>query len=206
MKCHVWLWTIGICIVSTTGCEVQVKPVDAPQEAAKPLDLHCQLAVDSTDIVVKDHFTFSFQIPRHHQKYEAISDISFKVIQIGGFDDDRFALTLWEQSKWLDVSDKGVFEGLPRKASYDPSSRWFTKKTHNFSAREFNLQPNFLGVFMVKSVASAHIFHNLIVGDVPEVVLQDIQIVSPPIILTVRPVITDKGEVMLDPETRKLPE
>ncbi len=206
MKCNVWVWIIGICIFSTMGCEVQIKPVDAPQEPAKLLDLHCQLAVDSTDIVVKDHFILSFQIPRYYREYEAISDISFRVIQIGGFDDARFALTLWEQSKWLDVSDKGVFEGLPQKASYDPSSRWFTKKTHNYSAREFNLKGNFLGVFMVKSVGDARIFHKLIVDDVPEVVIQDTQIASPPIILTVRPVITEKGEVVLDPDTTKLPE
>ena len=206
MKCNLWFWTLSFCIVSAIGCKVQVKPVDAPQEPVEPLDLHCQLAVDSTDIVVKDHFSLSFQIPRFHKENEDISDISFKVIQIGGFNEARFTIQLWEQSKWLDVSDKGVFEGLPQKASYDPASRWFTKQTHNYRAREFNLKGHYLGVFMVKSVGSARIFHKLIVEDVPEVVIQDTQIASAPIILTVRPVMTDKGEVLLDPETRKLPE
>ena len=199
-------WCCAIGIVFTIGCQGKDEVVNVPQIPARKLDIHCQLAVDSTDIVVRDHFVVSFQIPRHFREYEAISAISYKITQIGGFDDDRFSLILWEESKWKDVSDKGVFEGLPENANYNPSSRWFNKRTRNYSAREFNLKANFLGVFMVKAVGNAHVFHKLIVEGVPEVVVQDVQIVSSPIILTVRPVIADNGEVKLEPETRKIPE
>lgn len=199
-------WCCAGVIVLAIGCQGKNEAENVPKIPARKIDVHCQLAVDSTDIVVRDHFVVSFQIPRHFREYEAISTITYKITQIGGFDDDRFSLILWEESKWKDVSDKGVFFGLPQIESYNPSSRWFNKRTRSYSAREFNLKANFLGVFMVKAVGNAHVFHKLIFGGVPEVVVQDVQITSAPIILTVRPVITDKGEVELEPNTTTLPE